>query len=355
MKSKASILIVEDEIIIAQDLKANLQQAGYTVHSPADTAKKALEMVRHFKPDLALVDIVLKGDMDGIMLAKQITAIHDIPIIFTSAYSDLRTRDRAKITRPFGYLLKPYNYKEVYTVIEMALYRHMTDQKLMEQAQQYQNKLHHLTAHLQSVREDERTRIAREIHDDLGQSLTALKIDLSWLKKRIDPGKDEIHIKLKAMSAITDHLLQSVKRISTELRPGLLDDLGLAAAMEWQANEFAERTGIQCNVIFKPKEIEVEEPLITPLFRIFQEALTNTARHASATKVNVMLQNVDDSLELTISDNGRGITDKEINDPNAFGIMGIRERTSHLGGRLDIKGNSRSGTTITVRLPHQKQ
>jgi signal transduction histidine kinase len=235
----------------------------------------------------------------------------------------------------------------------MALYRHKTDQKLMDQAQQYQDKLHHLTAHLQSIREDERTRIAREIHDDLGQSLTALKIDLSWLKKRIGSTKNEIHMKLKAMSAITDHLLQSVKRISTELRPGLLDDLGLAAAMEWQANEFSERTGIQCNLMFKPKEIEVEEPLVTPLFRIFQEALTNTARHAGATKVNVELESIDDSVELTITDNGRGITDKEINDPKAFGIMGIRERTSHLGGRLDIKGNRKIGTTISVRLPHQ--
>jgi signal transduction histidine kinase len=148
-----------------------------------------------------------------------------------------------------------------------------------------------------------------------------------------------------------DKTIQTVKRISTELRPGLLDDLGLAAAIEWQTEEFQKRTGIQCKITIDPKDISFDRDRNTAIYRIFQETLTNVARHAHATEVNVTLQQRDDQLELNVRDNGRGITEKELANPRSFGLIGIRERVKIFSGINIIKGIPGKGTTLTVRMP----
>jgi two-component system, NarL family, sensor histidine kinase UhpB len=145
--------------------------------------------------------------------------------------------------------------------------------------------------------------------------------------------------------------VQSVQRISSELRPGLLDDLGLSAAIEWQANEFRSRTNIQFKIISDPEDIILDSDSSTAIFRIFQETLTNIARHANATRVKVMLKQKSDTVELTVHDNGRGVTEKEISDPGSFGLIGMRERVHSLGGYLTIRGVLNEGTTIKVYIP----
>jgi signal transduction histidine kinase len=142
-----------------------------------------------------------------------------------------------------------------------------------------------------------------------------------------------------------------VKSIITKLRPGLLDDLGLTAAIEWQANDFQRRTGIVCEVSMKPEEININPEISTAMFRIFQETLTNSARHSGATRVIVHLYRGDDSLELQVHDNGRGITSEEIKDPKSFGLIGIRERAQYWHGIVDIEGKAGLGTIVTVRFP----
>lgn len=153
------------------------------------------------------------------------------------------------------------------------------------------------------------------------------------------------------MSQLIDSTIQVVQRLSAELRPGLLDDLGLIAAMEWQAEEFQKRTGIACELSVSSQEINLDQERSTAIFRIFQETLTNITRHASAKKVRVNLAKKGPKLELTIKDNGKGISRQKISDPKSLGLIGIKERVHFLGGEIEIKGIRDKGTTVTVSIP----
>ncbi len=223
--------------------------------------------------------------------------------------------------------------------------------KAEEELSRSQEQLRVLLAHLRSVREEERTRISREIHDELGQSLTALKIDLAWLAKRLTKDQRPLFEKAREMSHLIDLNIQTVKRIAAELRPGLLDDLGLTAALEWQAEEFQQRHGIRCEIRIKPEDIVLEREISTAIFRIFQETLTNVVRHAGATKVAVSLVRMTRGLVFTVKDNGRGISKKQITSPTSIGLIGMRERVTFLGGTVAITAAGGKGTTVRVVIP----
>lgn len=231
-------------------------------------------------------------------------------------------------------------------------YEDITEQKKAEEElANSREKLRNLSLHLQSAREKESTRIAREIHDELGQSLTALQMDLAWLGVSIPQADLALAAKIKRMKNVVDTTIESVHRISTELRPILLDDLGLIAAMEWQVGEFQERTNIPCDARFDLKESIVEKDLATAIFRIFQETLTNIVRHAQATHVRVRLLQKGIELRLDVSDNGIGITEKDIDNPASFGLVGIRERVNPWGGTVQITGKPYKGTKVSVHIP----
>jgi PAS domain S-box-containing protein len=218
-----------------------------------------------------------------------------------------------------------------------------------------QAQLRRLSAHLQAAREEERIRIAREIHDELGQALAGLKMDVAWLQRSLARQAPAISSKLEDMSVLIDGTVQAVRRISAELRPSLLDDLGLAAAIEWQLDEFRERTGLECLFTSNLKDTALEADSATALFRIFQEALTNVARHAHATQVTVKLDEGPDSLTLCIQDNGRGISEEEMQAAKSFGLLGMRERVYLLEGEIDLHGAPGQGTTVTVRIPLKRE
>ncbi len=224
-----------------------------------------------------------------------------------------------------------------------------------EELQSSREQLRNLTTYLESVREQERTNIAREIHDELAQALTALKMDLSWLYNKLQRDQIPLIEKTRSMGKLIDDTIRTVKRISAELRPGVLDDLGLVAAIEWQAEEFQNRTGINCRVNVDPDELAVDQERSTAIFRIFQETLTNVARHARATKVTVSLVNKTASLKLRVADNGVGISERQILDSKSFGLIGMRERVHLWGGRVVIKGRRGKGTTVEVDLPHKNE
>ena len=224
--------------------------------------------------------------------------------------------------------------------------------RLFEQVQAARERLRDLASYLQAAREEERAHIAREIHDEFGQALSALNMDLSWLSKRLPADQPGLAEKASAMSDLIDSTIQTMRRVATELRPGLLDDLGLAATMEWQAQEFAERTGIDCDLYLSDEEIVLDRDLATAIFRIFQETLTNVARHAEATEVHVELEDRPDELVLTVRDNGKGITESQLSDPRSLGLMGIRERAHSWGGEVAFQGIPGQGTTVTVRIPN---
>lgn len=220
---------------------------------------------------------------------------------------------------------------------------------------QLEDQLRALNARVESVREEERTGIAREIHDELGQWLTALKMDVAWILRRLSADgsmpRDVLVEKLQAMSDMTDDVIRQVRRISAELRPGVLDDLGLIAALEWQAQEFEKRTGTMCTIRTTMKDARLDRNLSTAVFRIFQEALTNVARHAQATHIDVRLAGDGDSLRLDVEDDGKGIPSEAVHSPGSLGLLGIRERARRLGGKATVRRAGSSGTLVSLVLP----
>lgn len=228
-----------------------------------------------------------------------------------------------------------------------------------EELKNSHKQLRALAARLQSIREEERKQIAREVHDELGQALTGLKIDISWLASRLSEAgvKARRHLlldKIQSMSNLIDTTIKTVRRIATELRPGVLDDLGLVAAIKWQAQDFQKRTGIKCEFPPSVEDISLDQDRSTAVFRIFQETLTNIARHANATRINTRLRKDHGNIMLEVEDNGRGITEKEISDSKSLGLLGMKERAFLFGGKVNIIGHLKKGTIVTVLIPLRK-
>jgi len=230
--------------------------------------------------------------------------------------------------------------------------------KEMETLRQHATELEELKAEYQrrtkallQIEEEERRSIAREIHDDLSQPLTALKINLSWLGRRIPKDEGPLLEKVEQILELIDSITRAVKRISVELRPGVLDDLGLTAAIKWQVGYFRERTGIECELDVEPADITLDGQLRTASFRILQKILTTIPEQASATRVRISLKRRADKLYLKVIDNGEGITGEQILNRQSFGLMEIGERAHLFGGEVKIRGNPDRGTTVTVNIP----
>lgn len=225
-----------------------------------------------------------------------------------------------------------------------------------EQLRAYSEQLRALTASLSSAREEEGIRIAREIHDELGSMLTGLRWGLKNLGAIISsatepPQMATLGERITALLGLTDGMTHTVRRIASELRPSLLDDFGLAEAIEWQAQEFQSRTGIQCCCQSTIDNLDLSKQKTTALFRIFQESLTNIIRHAQATKVDLTMQEETGDFVLTIRDNGRGITSEQQLGLHSLGLLGMRERAHLVGGKIEINGIQAGGTVVTVRVP----
>ena len=234
----------------------------------------------------------------------------------------------------------------------VVVFLDITERKRAEQQLTLSHdQLRKLTARLESVREEERILIAREIHDELGQALTGVKLELCLLHDQIAEVSPMMRKKLESISTLVDGTIQSVQRIATELRPVVLDQLGLIPAIEWQAHEFQARTGIQCTLDVYLRAVTLSHAGSTAMFRIFQEILTNVARHAQASVVHITLQEQAGSLVLDVRDNGRGVTDAELADPHSLGLVGMRERALLLGGETIFTGSPGTGTAVRVRIP----
>jgi two-component system, NarL family, sensor histidine kinase UhpB len=230
-------------------------------------------------------------------------------------------------------------------------------QRLDKELRAQREQLRALAAHVESVREDERVRIAREIHDELGQSLTCMSMDLAFLERQLPKGQgsEQATARVAALAEMIKETVQTVRRISSELRPSILDDLGLAAGLEWLGRDFETRTGLRCAVSV-PNNIEISPERGIAVFRMCQEALTNVARHANATHVSIDLVEADGQLTLEVRDNGRGISPQELQGHASFGLLGMRERATLLGGTATITGQPGKGTSVEVQVPvHERE
>jgi signal transduction histidine kinase len=235
----------------------------------------------------------------------------------------------------------------------MGIQRDVTDRhRSAAEIAQSREELRALAARLESIREEERTRIARELHDELGQALTGLKLDLAWMERRLNRhSQSELTDRCASLLARLDEVMISVRRIVTELRPSVLDQLGLADAIEWQAQEFAARTGLALDLDVDCDCASPPDGVASAVFRMLQEALNNVAKHANATRIRVALCVQPNSIALDVSDDGRGITHDELRGANSLGLLGLRERAIAWGGTVAISGDAKSGTTVALRLP----
>jgi signal transduction histidine kinase len=343
--SALKILCLEDVEADAIIIREKLRSDGLVFSfDHVSTEEAYAEKLASGSYDIILSDYSLPGysGIAALMLARKVSP--DTPVIFISGTIG---EDMAVEMIHIGaadYILKDHLSK-LPVAIERAL-KEAEEHKLRIEAEKSIEKLNQ---HLEEVREEERASIAREIHDQLGQSLTALKIDVEWLTDRIT--SDAVAAdKLKVMNELIIEMSSDVQRIASELRPSILDDLGLATAMEWYIGEFSRRTGIFCQKELEEVENLNEKKSLT-LYRVLQEALTNITRHAKATKVRVSLKRKGETITLTVTDNGIGISADKIDSYKSMGLLGIRERLKKHSGQLKIKSDKNKGTSLIISIP----
>lgn len=364
----AGILVVDDNKTDVSLIERMLRSAGYTSVESTTDPKRVCELYREHRYGLILLDLQMPC-MDGFQVMEGLKEIEGngyLPVLVTTAEPGhklhaLKTGAKDFVSKPLDMaelLARVHNILEVRllhieaknssrvlaeAVKELEASREVIRLKSLKERQKSEREL---ALH---VREEERARISREVHDELGQSLTAVKMDLAWLAGRLPQRNTEMLTRIRSTGQLADSIIQSIRRISTELRPAILD-LGLAAAVEWQVQEFHARSGIQCKVRLLIREV-VTSNASTALFRIFQETLTNVARHASATRVEVVLQKERNRLALLVRDNGLGFDQADPALSKSLGLLGMRERAAVLGGEVNISSAPGKGTTVTAWIP----
>ena len=360
---RGSVLVVDDDPSSRMALCELLAGMGLEV-ALADSGEEALRCVLRQDFAAILMDARMPG-VDGFeaaALIRQRERSRHTPIIFlTGAYEDAPSVARGYEAGAVDYIVKPPVPEILKSKISVFVSLHGKNAELRreiaerrrveEHLRASEENLRALAAHLQHVREEEWSRIAREIHDELGQVLTGLKMDLKWIADALDPGQDALEERAKAMSARIDDAVRSVRRIATRLRPEALDELGLLAAIEWQASDFQRRTGVRCVARFADAMPELDGERSVAAFRILQELLTNVARHANATRVDVAVGVEDGGLVLTIEDDGRGIDQEAVSSRGSLGLLGMRERALQFGGTVEIAGAQGRGTRARVFIP----
>lgn len=358
-----NVLIVEDDSRLLLALREVLEGKDRNIVA-AESGEDALRAVLNEDFAVILLDVNMPG-MDGFATAELIRSregSRNTPIIFlTGTDEDAVARFRGYEVGAVDYLFKPVLPEvlrsKVAVFIDLyryntALTREIAEHKAIEDdLRGAEERVRAFAARIESAREDERTRISREVHDGLGQTLTGLKMDLAWLEKRLPEEQHEAAGRMKSMGQVVDTTIKSVRRISSALRPQMLDEVGLIGTIKWQAGDFQVRTGIRCITELPADEPTLDRTGSTAAYRVLQEGLANVARHAAATRVDISLRVGADHLILKIADNGRGMSQAQWRDSKSLGLLGIRERAFLIGGNVDIESKEGMGTTITFSIP----
>jgi signal transduction histidine kinase len=387
------VLVVDDVASNLKLLRVTLEAKGITVGEATDGVA-ALAMLRGETFDAIISDIFMPR-MDGYRLCREIRRdpkLGNLPFIaYTSTYLSPGDEQLAFRSGADRYLHKPASTEVLLGALAELLqpggairppslvpddplvmheYNAVLVRKLEVKSLELEDRneelrlaneqLRALTARNETIRERERMNIAREIHDVLAQDLTRLKIDLVWVAKRAakpidEEARDGIAVRIGDAVAQTDAAITTVQRIATELRPVILDSLGLPAAVEWQVEDFGRRTGLTCHTRTPQGDSALSRECATAVFRILQESLTNIARHAQATGIDVQWVEDPDIATLTVTDNGRGITRAQIADARSIGLVGMRERAQAFGGSVEISAGRDAGTTVRVRIPLDRE
>ena len=378
------IMIVDDDVFVTLQLSELLTSIGYDVGGVAASGKEAMEMVRDVRPDLILMDIVLQGEPDGIGAAKEIMSELDIPVIFITGYTETEFFDRAKRTKPFGYLLKPFRIIQLKAAIDIALEKRDLEKRLRMSEQRYrrisedlqeeiteresvyvalresEKTLRQMSTHLFRAQEKERKRIALELHDEVGQALSFLKLRIGSIAKKLPQDKTELKNECEEISDYLIQMLENVRRLSRDLSPRIIEDLGLSSSLRWLIENSAQHMNIETS--FEMEDINPLFPLEmqVALYRIFQEAITNMVKHAKATRISVTAKKNEagDIFTFILKDNGVGFDLAQymghIPIDRGLGLAAMDERAKMLGGSLEIWTQKGTGTKITLSVPINK-
>lgn len=363
---RTEVMVVEDTSASLALLCELLTQADYSVR-PAPGGAMALRSAQASPPDLILLDIRMPG-IDGYEVCRRLKSdarTRDIPVIFLSALRDEADTLHGFALGAVDFIAKPYRPEEVLarvrTHAELRRLQNGLEERVRERTTQLleaqaslcdsQSRLQELTDFLQKIREEERTRIARELHDELGQALTSLRIDLGWLRGRFENSGTAVVDRVSGAYALVERTIEALRRISEGLRPGMLDVLGLAAAVEHHVTQFEERSGIACSLAMNREEFAIDGELATGIFRLVQEALTNVLRHAAASQVSVAIDEDSGNIRVCIEDDGQGFQPGQ--NKKTFGLLGMQERVKMLGGNLEISSQPGQGSRIFATLPHR--
>ncbi|WCJ58948.1 response regulator [Fontisphaera persica] len=379
----ARVLLVEDDPPVLRTLERMLKSDGHEVYAVGEMPS-ALQVLEAQPVDVVITDLMLPG-ASGVELLRFLQDHHPhLPAIVITGEPTLESAVEAVRTRAFEYLSKPVSRSQLSrAVARAARLKHLEDERQRLEAanrayqenleelvaqrtlalqesearlRQSEQQLHALAARLIHVREAERAQMAREIHDELGQLLTGLKMDLHWLLRQCQcpPEKrsyEAIASRLQDALAIADDTIKCVQRLSAELRPSALDKLGLGAALRQELRQFGERSGLAVSLRLPEEEPALPAEQALALFRIVQEALTNVARHAQATAVTVTLEETKGGWELRVTDNGRGIREEETQRPQSLGLLGMKERVLPWRGTVSFERPAGGGTCVRVFLP----
>lgn len=360
---QASVLAVDDDVRNLTALQGLLSDMPVRVVT-AKSGEEALRQLLRQEFAVILLDARMPG-MDGFEVARLIRErerSRHTPIIFlTGAYEDAPSMTRGYEAGAVDYIVKPLRPEILKSKVSVFVELYRKNAALVQEIHERtaaeahlkasEERLRALAAHLQSVREEEWTRIAREFHDQLGQELTALKMDANWIASRLPADAGPLRERAQSMSSLIDATIQSVQQIVSRLRADMVEQLGLTAAIAWQADEFQRRSGIRCHVTLPVDSVPLDRARSTALFRICQELLTNVARHADASRVEVALRPEGGRVVLAVEDNGRGINGEVATSPKSLGLVGVRERVLPFGGRVEVRGAEGKGTLVRVTLP----
>ncbi|TGU74457.1 response regulator [Geomonas terrae] len=363
-KERPTVLIVDDTpdnlAFMGQLLKDDYQVRVAT------NGAKALQIARDARPlDVILLDIMMP-ELDGYevcRLLKSDPATREIPVIFLTAKSDPDSERRGLELGAADYITKPISPPIVLARIKTQLNlkaaadfmrnkNDLLEREVLQRTGELQKsnqQLRLLAARVETVAEQERIEIARELHDELGQLLTALKLDLSWLKRRCPEGDTPVAGKIEAMDQVINATIGTVRRLTTGLRPRMLDELGVVAAIEAEVQEMRNRH-LECTLDVPRRDTAIDKERQVSLFRIFQESMTNVMRHSGATRVEILLDLDDERAILQVTDNGCGIGSAPANN-RSLGLVGMQERAHRWGGSFEILGTPGAGTTVRAVIP----
>lgn len=364
----ARILIVDDQLPNIEVLESMLEMTGYTNIKSTTDSREAIDLIKEYKPNLLLLDLMMPH-VSGFDIMKQLKeeglSSGLMPILVLTADATSEAKKKALSEGAHDFLTKPFDLSEVGLRIKNLLFNVFLLSQLQNQNEVLETKVAERTAelsiknkeledfahHLQTVSESEKKDIARELHDDLGQYLTGMRMALAWVKKHVEDEKSALEKKLDEVDGILTETVASFRRIHSSLHPAMLEDLGLYATIEWYIKSLEKFTKIEIRLWSNMKDKELNFKITLPLYRIVQETFTNILRYSKATKVSVLLFEKNNRINIRINEDGVGFDVNGVDTKLHHGILGMKERVYAINGIFDIHSTIGTGTTTSVKIP----